>query len=33
MKVKASMDVLESLKESLKSEGKDAVRFEVAGFG
>lgn len=33
MKVNASKEVLETLKNSLKSEGKNAVRFEMTGFG
>lgn len=33
MKVNVSKEVLETLKDSLKSEGKNAVRFEIKGFG
>jgi hypothetical protein len=33
MKVNASKEVLENLRESLKNRGKDAVRFEIEGFG
>lgn len=33
MKVNASKEVLEALKDSLKDEGKNAVRFEIDGFG
>ncbi|TDT63691.1 hypothetical protein EDD71_101118 [Fonticella tunisiensis] len=33
MKVNASKEVIETLKKALKNEGKDAVRFEIEGFG
>jgi hypothetical protein len=33
MKVNASREVLEALRSSLKKEGKNAVRFEITGFG
>ena len=33
MKVNAAKDVIEVLKKSLSDSGKDAVRFEIAGFG
>lgn len=33
MKVNTSGEVLEVLRDSLKNEGRDAVRFEITGFG
>lgn len=32
MKVNASNEVLEVLKDSLRKEGREAVRFEMSGF-
>ena len=33
MKVNVSKEVLETLKGALEDEGKNAVRFEITGFG
>lgn len=33
MNVNTSREVLEALKDSLKKEGRNAVRFEITGFG
>lgn len=33
MKVKISHDIIEDIKAALKAQNKNAVRFELAGFG
>lgn len=33
LNVKIKPDVLDSIRESLREKGKDAVRFDIVGFG